>query len=155
MTVVATGQCACGEVAFALTKRPLFVHCCHCTWCQRESGTGFALNGIIEASAVDLTRGAPVEVPVPSESGAGQVFSRCPTCQIAVWSVYSSPKLRFIRMGTLNERDQFPPDIHIYTSTKLPWVTLPPDVPSFPEFYRRSEQWPADSLARRAAVMAE
>jgi hypothetical protein len=150
------GRCACGELRYAMTDRPLFVHCCHCSWCQRETGTAFALNAMIEADRVVLECGAPQIVDTPSASGKGQRISRCPRCRVAVWSTYagSGEAVRFVRVGTLDEPGRLPPDIHIYTSTKLSWVVLPDGVPAMPEYYRRSEHWPADSLARREALLA-
>ena len=156
MTHVAHGRCTCGEVRYALTDTPLFVHCCHSTWCQRETGSAFVLNGLIERSAVEVT-GTTDDVETPSASGKGQIISRCPTCRVALWSVYSGAgdKFLFVRMGTLEDPAQFPPDIHIFTSTKQPWVTLPDGVPASEAYYRRSEMWPAASLRRREAVLAE
>lgn len=150
------GGCACGEVRYEMRDTPLFVHCCHCTWCQRESGSAFALNVLIEARNVALTHGAVESVPTPSESGKGQTFYRCPTCKIALWSVYSGAgdKFSFLRAGTLDDASAVSPDIHIFTSTKLPWVTLPDDVPSSEAFYRRSQMWPEVSLKRREAELA-
>lgn len=150
------GHCSCGEVRYRLTARPLFVHCCHCRWCQRETGSAFVLNGLIEAECVEIVSGHVREIDTPSESGKGQVISRCPTCQVALWSVYSGagPLFRFVRMGTLENPDEFPPDVHIYTDSKQPWVILPDGVPSFPQYYRRSEIWPEDRLKRRESVLA-
>ncbi len=149
-----TGRCPCGKIQYILTERPLFVHACHCRWCQRESGAAFAMNGIIEASAVDVT-GTPVWINTPSESGKGQRFARCPDCQVALWSVYSGagPKFWFVRIGTLDSPDTCPPDIHIFTESKQPWVILPEGVPAMEQYYRRSEHWPAKSLARRRAAL--
>jgi len=151
------GRCTCGEVRYRLKAKPLFVHCCHCRWCQRETGSAFALNALIEAEAVETVAGEPVGVTTPSESGKGQIIHRCPTCQVAVWSVYSGagPDFRFIRVGTLDDPDACPPDIHIYTESKQPWVVLPQHVPAMAQYYRRSEHWPKESLARREAVLAK
>jgi len=153
----ADGRCTCGAVRYRLTSRPLFVHCCHCTWCQRETGSAFALNAMIEADRVVVLAGAPETVTIPSNSGKGQTIARCPTCRIALWSNYggAGDVVRFVRVGTLEEPARVPPDIHIFTSTKQPWVVLPPGVPAVAEFYRRSEQWPAESLARWRAVVPE
>jgi len=134
---------------------PLFVHCCHCRWCQRESGASFALNAMIEADRV-TERGCPPElVPTPSASGSGQVIARCPECQVAVWSNYASagPLVRFVRVGTLDDPDRLPPDIHIFTGSKQPWVVLPADTPAVAEYYERERYWSAASLARRAALL--
>lgn len=149
------GGCACGEVRYRLTDRPLFTHCCHCTWCQRETGSAFVLNGIIETSCVDVVSGAPEEIMTPSESGQGQIIARCPTCHVALWSTYSSagPKFRFVRIGTLDETERVPPDIHIFTSTKLPWITLDDGKPVMTEYYRRSTHWPEWALERRKRAL--
>lgn len=151
-----TGGCACGAISYEMRKTPLFVHCCHCTWCQRESGSAFALNALIEARNIVVTKGTVEPVPTPSDSGKGQVFYRCPTCKIALWSVYSGAgdKFNFLRVGTLDDAAAVSPDIHIYISTKLPWVVLPDDVPSSEAYYRRSQMWPEASLKRREAELA-
>ena len=150
----AEGRCTCGAVRYRMTSRPLFVHCCHCTWCQRETGTAFALNAMIEADRVVVLAGAPEVVDTPSNSGKGQKIARCPTCRVALWSNYggAGDVIRFVRVGTLEAPQRLSPDIHIFTSTKQPWVALPSGVPAVPEFYRRAEQWPADSLARLRAL---
>ncbi len=144
------GGCTCGEVRYRLTRSPMVVHCCHCRWCQRETGTAFALNAMIETSCVSLLSGQPELVETPSNSGNGQQIARCPNCHIAVWSHYAGAGalLCFIRVGTLDNPDAFPPDIHIYTASKQPWVILPPDKPAFEEYYRRSERLSEDCLER-------
>jgi len=134
----------------------MFVNCCHCSWCQRESGAAFAINAVIEADRVILLKGKVKTTTVPSNSGKGQVFSRCLNCAIALWSNYGGAgnKLRFIRVGTLIDPDLCPPEIHIYTSTKQSWVVLPDDVPSCTAYYENKQYWPPASLKRIAAVFA-
>ncbi|MBX3653891.1 MAG: GFA family protein [Ramlibacter sp.] len=151
------GGCDCRYLRYRLTARPLFVHCCHCRWCQRESGAAFALNAMIETDRVQLAAGQPEMVHTPSASGRGQQIARCPQCRVAVWSHYagSGPVMAFVRVGTLDEPDAFAPDVHIFTSTKQPWVVLPAGTPAVAEFYDREALWPADSLARRAAKLPE
>ncbi len=150
------GGCTCRAVRYRMTTRPMFVHCCHCTWCQRETGTAFALNALIEAERVELLAGAPEVVDTPTLSGKGQRIWRCPRCRIAVWSNYAGggAAIRFVRVGTLDRPGALPPDIHIYTSTKQPWVILPEGTPAVAEYYEAAKHWPADSLARRAALRA-
>jgi hypothetical protein len=150
------GGCTCRDVRLRLVSRPLFVHCCHCTWCQRESGASFALNAMIESERVELLSGAPELVMTPSASGAGQRIARCPRCRVALWSHYSGAgdAVKFVRVGTLDEPGRLPPDIHIFTATKQPWVVLPPGTPAVPEYYDRKRHWPAESLARRDAMLA-
>lgn len=149
------GGCTCRAVRYRMVSRPLFVHCCHCRWCQRETGASFALNAMIEADRVILLAGAPEVVITPSNSGKGQKITRCPTCRVALWSNYagSGDKFRFVRVGTLDEPDRLPPDVHIFTASKQPWVVLPEGTPAVDVFYKREEIWPAESLARRQAVL--
>ncbi len=154
MTEKAEGGCACGAVQYRLESAPMFVHCCHCRDCQRQTGTGFALNALIEADRVTLLRDAPVAVQVPTDSGRPHRIFRCPSCQIAVWSEYGGrSEIRFVRVGTLDALETIRPDVHIYTRSKLPWVALADDVPSFEAYYSARELWPAESLARRNAVI--
>jgi len=148
------GGCTCGHVRYRMTSKPLFVHCCHCRWCQRETGTAFALNAMIEADRVELLHGSPVMIDIPSNSGKGQKITRCPECQIALWSNYAGAgeTLRFVRVGTLDQPDLLPPDIHIFTDSKQPWVVLPEGIPARPRYYSAKEYWPQDSLDRIKAL---
>ncbi len=144
------GGCTCRRVRYRMHRAPLFVHCCHCRWCQRETGAAFALNGLVEASEVTLLHGEVETIDTPSNSGRGQRIARCPRCKVAVWSNYSSAqdKIHFVRMGTLDNPDAFPPDIHIFTSSKQPWVNLEGGAPAVPEYYDWQEFWPEESVAR-------
>ena len=151
------GGCTCRQVRYRLTSGPLFVHCCHCRWCQRETGAAFALNAMIEADRVEMVAGEVEVVDTPSNSGKGQRIARCPHCRIALWSNYAGAgdSVRFVRVGTLDDPDRLPPDIHIFTASKQPWVLLPPGTPAVPEYYDREQHWPAESLARRAELRAQ
>ena len=156
MRTTCDGHCTCRSVRFRITSEPLFVHCCHCRWCQRETGTAFALNAMIEADRVLLLQGKPVIVATPSNSGKGQKIARCPVCHVALWSndAGAGDAVRFVRVGTLEDPDRFPPDIHIFTTSKQPWVVIPPGVPAVPEYYDRKAYWPESSLERRRAMQA-
>ena len=149
------GGCDCRAVRYRVTSKPLFVHCCHCRWCQRESGAAFALNAMIESDRVVNSGVEPELIHTPSESGLGQKIARCPACKVAVWSHYagSGPVTKFIRVGTLDNPDLLPPDVHIFTASKQPWVVLPPGTPAFEEYYEREVLWPQDSLARRQKLL--
>jgi hypothetical protein len=153
-----TGGCICGYVRYQLTSRPMFVHCCHCRACQRESGSAFAINALIERDRLELLAGSVHEVVSPTPSGKGQRTARCPRCQWALWSHYAYGAIAdvvcFVRVGALDEPWRVPPDIHIFTESKQPWVTLPEGVPAVPQFYKASEVWPKESLERRAALVA-
>jgi hypothetical protein len=149
------GGCDCRAVRYRVTSAPLFVHCCHCRWCQRESGAAFALNAMIESDRVENLGTEPELVHTPSESGLGQKIARCPTCKVAVWSHYagSGPVTKFVRVGTLDNPDTLAPDVHIFTASKQRWLVLPPGTPAFEEYYQREALWPQDSLARRQKLL--
>jgi hypothetical protein len=155
-TLPLDGGCTCGAVRYRMTSKPMFVHCCHCRWCQRETGASFALNALIEADRVSLLKGEVEVVDTPSNSGKGQRIARCPKCHISLWSNYAGAgdAVRFIRVGTLDEPDRLPPDIHIFTSSKQPWVVLPSDTPAVEEYYERTAYWPKESLERRSALLS-
>ena len=155
MSEVFEGKCTCGFVRYRMASRPLFVNCCHCTWCQRETGSAFAINAMIEADRVEVIAGEPVRIDTRSNSGKGQKITRCPKCHVALWSNYAGAgdAVRFVRVGTLEEPGRMPPDIHIFTSTKQPWVVLPPGTPAMEEYYDRKKYWPKESLERREAMI--
>ncbi|MBK6853443.1 MAG: GFA family protein [Burkholderiales bacterium] len=148
------GGCDCKAVRYRMTSAPLFVHCCHCRWCQRESGSAFALNAMIEVDRVVNLGIEPELVHAPSDSGLGQKIARCPHCKVAVWSHYagSGPITKFVRVGSFDDPDLLSPDVHIFTASKQPWVILPKDVPAFAEYYDREAIWPKQSLDRREAL---
>lgn len=148
------GGCACGAVRYRLASAPMFVHCCHCLDCQRQTGSAFVLNALIETDRIALLTGRPEPVPVPTDSGRPHDIYRCPKCQTAVWSDYGRrPNLRFVRVGTLDDPKALKPDVHIYTRSKQPWVGLPADAKVFTEYYDMPKLWPAESLARRKAAV--
>ena len=149
-----SGSCCCRAVRYRLLAEPMFVHCCHCTDCQRHTGSAFAINALIETSRIELLAGAPEPVSMPTESGRPHDIYRCPTCKVALWSDYGRrPALRFVRVSTLDDQHAIQPDVHIYVRSRVPWVRLPEGARAFEAFYKIEEQWPAESLARRKAIL--
>ena len=148
------GGCSCGAVRYRLTSGPLFVHCCHCLNCQRQTGSAFVLNVLVEAEHVEVVTGEPRLVEAPRDDGSAQRIFRCPSCQIALFSEYGWREILFVRAGTLDDPSTVKPDVHIYTRSKVPWLELPADTPSFDEYYDSSALWPAPSLERLAAIRA-
>jgi hypothetical protein len=148
------GGCACAAVRYRLESAPMFVHCCHCRDCQRQTGSAFVINALIETDRISLLSGDPAPVAVPTDSGRPHRIYRCPACRIALWSDYGGrPPLRFVRVGTLDDPAALPPDVHIFTRSKLPWIELPNAVPAFEAYYDMQALWPAASLARRRAIL--
>lgn len=153
MTVKLKGGCACGAVRYELSAKPMRVHCCHCTNCQRQTGSAFVLNAVIETAAIRITRGSPEPVPVPREHGPHDVY-RCRKCRVAVWSDYGRrPNIRFVRVGTLDDPSALRPDIHIYTRAKAPWIKLPKGTPAFRDYYETKKTWPKAAYARLKAAL--
>jgi len=151
-----SGRCACGAVRFRMTSKPLFVHCCHCLDCQRQTGSAFVLNALIETDRVQILSGAPVAVTVPTDSGRPHDIYRCPKCQTALWSDYGRRKvLLFVRIGTLEKPSALKPDVHIFTRSKQPWIGLPADTPQFEVYYDMQKLWPLESLQRRRAILGD
>ncbi len=154
MTDQLAGGCACGAVRYRLGSAPMFVHCCHCRDCQRQTGSAFVINALIEADRVELQSGDPQPFAMPTDSGRPHHVYRCPTCGTAVWSEYGGLKvLRFVRVGTLDDPSALTPDVHIYIRSKLPWISLPEGVPAFEAYYDSKKLWPAQSLERRRAIL--
>jgi hypothetical protein len=152
-SVMPEGGCSCGAVRYRLASDPLFTHCCHCLNCQRQTGSAFVINLLIEADRVELLAGNPQPVDVPRDDGSKQRIFRCPTCQVAVFSEYGRPEVLFVRGGTLDQPSSVAPDVHIYTKSKLGWIALPDSVPAFEVYYDTRALWPAASLERVDAVL--
>ncbi len=154
MTDLLEGGCSCGAVRYRLTSAPMFVHCCHCLDCQRQTGSAFVLNAIIETDRIKLISGRPEPFAVPTDSGRPHDIHRCPTCMVALWSDYGRrPALRFVRVGTLDRPLAIKPDVHIFTRSKQPWLALPADTPAFEVYYDMKVQWPEASLERSRAIL--
>lgn len=156
MTECLTGRCTCGQLTYRMTAAPMITHACHCSWCQRETGTAFALNTLIETDRLQVT-GAIDYVMTPSASGKGQEIARCPSCRVAVFSHYAGAGrvLAFVRVGTLDTPDACPPDVHIFTATKQPWLVFPEGAKVFAEYYKSAEVWSPEALDRRRAALAK
>jgi hypothetical protein len=153
MVDASEGGCSCGAVRFRLRSAPMFVHCCHCCDCQRQTGSAFVINALIETDRVEILSGNPEPIPVPTDSGRPHDIHRCPTCRTALWSDYGRrPALRFVRVGTLDDPSALRPDVHIYTRSKLPWIALPATTPAFEAYYDMKAIWPVGSLERRRAI---
>jgi hypothetical protein len=151
------GGCDCNHIRYRVSGEPLIVHCCHCKWCQRETGSAFVINALFSSEHVTHLGAEPDIISTPSESGNGQKIARCPKCHVAVWSNYrgGGPLVRFVRVGTLDNPHEFAPDAHIYTQSKVPWVEIPKDKPAYEKFYDVGELWSKEMDERRWAMREE
>ncbi len=150
------GGCACGAMRYRLTDRPMITHCCHCRDCQRQTGSAFVINALIETDRIEVLSGDLVVAGMPTDSGRPHELYRCAACGTTVWSDYGGrPYLRFVRVGTLDDPEAVPPDVHIFTRSKLPWVGLPEAAHAWEVFYPTMEtEWSPQALARREAASA-
>lgn len=132
----------------------MFVHCCHCLLCQKQTGSAFVINALIETDRIVIDSGTLECTSMPTESGRPHDVYRCPTCKVIVWSDYGRrPTLRFVRVSTLDQPHARAPDVHIFVRSKVPWVGLPADARVFDEYYELEREWPAEALARRRAIL--
>jgi hypothetical protein len=154
MSVEREGGCACGALRYRLASQPMFIHCCHCLNCQRQTGSAFVVNLLIEADRVQVLAGAPQPVDAPRDNGSAQRIFRCPECQVAIFTEYGPPEVRFVRGGTLDDPTEIAPDVHIYTRSKVGWVIVPEGTPAFEAYYDHKKHWPAESLRRLDAVFS-
>ena len=157
-TETCEGGCSCGFVRYKIVSDPLIVHCCHCRNCQRQTGTAFALNALFQSKHVELLSGTVNEIKVPTPGGKGQTIARCPKCEVAIWSNYFmggiANMIRFVRVGTLDNPDVLPPDVHIFTVSKQPWVNLPATAVAFEELYDFEKVWTKDNAEIRKSLLA-
>lgn len=150
------GSCFCGAVRYRLETAPMFVHCCHCTDCQRQTGSAFAINALIERDRITLLSGEPQAVEMKTDSGRPHDIWRCPKCLSALWSDYGRRGVMvFVRVATLDDPSALPPDVHIFTRSKLDWVVLPQNARAFDIYYDMQKEWPPESLARREALLGK
>ncbi len=153
------GGCACGHVRYKVISEPLIVHCCHCRYCQRQTGSAFALNALFEAKNIEVITGTLSKIVTPSPSGRGQIIARCPKCHVAIWSNYFmggiKDMIRFVRVGTLDNPDLLPPDVHIFTESKQPWIILSPDTLAVAKFYDFESTWSPENEKRRKDLLAK
>ncbi len=152
------GACFCGAVRYQLETPPMFVHCCHCRDCQKQAGSAFAINALIETDRITLLPGsiAPEPVEMKTDSGRPHDIYRCPHCKSAVWSDYGRRRiLSFLRVATLENPSALVPDVHIFTRSKVKWVVLPSGARAFAEYYDMQKEWPPESLKRREELLGK
>lgn len=128
------GGCRCGAVRYALAVDAVpGTYACHCTICQRSTGASFAHQMPVPEHALTVT-GDLTPVPMPTLSGGLSVQRYCAKCLTRIYNTNSAwPGMAIVRAGTVDGSETLSPRLHIYTSTKQPWITLPEGVPAYPE----------------------
>lgn len=127
----------------------MFTHACHCTDCQRTTGSAFVIHSVLLGDDLQV-EGETKAGMLPSGSGAGCEIHFCAACGTYIWCRYLYHKVDVIalRVGTLDDTSQVSPQAHIFTRSKQPWLKLPEDVPAFEEALNRDAVWTAESIER-------
>ena len=151
------GGCGCGAVRYRLNDEPFIVHNCHCRLCQRQTGTGSAVNAFIESGRLELLSGELAENDFMTGSGATQTVVRCASCATPVWSFYPrlGRKVAAVRVGTLDDPSATAPDVAIFVADKPDWAPVPEGIPAFDAFYNPVEVYPEASMARLKAILEQ
>lgn|SRR5512146_22724 len=150
------GGCGCGAVRYRLKDEPYIVHNCHCGLCQRQTGTGSAVNAFIETDRLECLSGDLSEHEFTTGSGGTQIVIRCAKCGTPLWSHYPrlGRKVAGVRVGTLDDPSAAPPDVAIFVANKPKWAPVPEDIPQFEAFYNPADLYCEASMARLQAILA-
>ncbi len=146
MNIPLNGSCQCGAITYTVSAEPLFTYACHCNSCQKRTGSAFSLGLVIATEAMDL-KGALTAWSRVSEQGNTNTRYSCASCGNIIYGIGdSNPELAKLQAGTLEDTSAVEPEVHIWTSRKQPWLTLPDRAPRF-------ETQPESGLALLQAAM--
>ena len=121
------GGCACGAVRYRVRGKPIVSSVCHCKFCQKRLASAFAVLAVFPEESVEVTQGDVAECEYRSdESGRWLLMRFCPKCGTTVSHTSQIRRgYRVVAVPTLDEQDWFEIDRHIWTRSKMPWVTIP------------------------------
>ena len=143
-----TGGCICGQVKYQIIDKPLFTQACHCKDCKVLTGSSYVVNSSILENTL-IVEGEVSSTELKAGSGASYKTYFCTKCGNYVYADYDSAVGRLtVRTKTLDNSEKFPPQVHIFTKDKDPWLNLSEDVICFKEMYDQKKTWPEDSLNR-------
>jgi hypothetical protein len=149
MTDIQAGGCGCGAVRYQLSGPPLFTHVCHCSECQRRTGSAFGLTMMIQRTQLEIIQGELKGISVNTDSGTLKTSYFCPACGVHIWNERDrDSSIYAFRPGTLDNASGIVVGAHVWTCSKQAWVKLDPAIPAFKKMYDRGEVWPPTSLDR-------
>jgi hypothetical protein len=126
------GGCFCGAIRYRLVGEPLTLYACHCTDCQRQTGSSFSLSMVVFRTAIELLRGEPRRYEITTADGRLKNGRFCGTCSSRVWvESVTFPDIALVEPGTLDDTTWIRPVAHIWTRSAQPWISLPEDVLRF------------------------
>ncbi len=145
------GGCQCGAVRYEITKPPLSVYACHCTECQRQSGSAFALSMPVARDSLSVVKGTPKAWRRTHESGRVIQCLFCADCGTRLYhNPEANPAVTIVKPGTLDDAKTLHAVGHIWTKSAQPWVQIPADSVTYegqqPDMSRLSEAWKARGL---------
>ncbi len=127
-----TGGCQCGNIRYEVVGIPKQLVVCHCTDCQRQSGSAFGMTLVVNEADFRLTQGEPKTFASKSHTGRAKLGAFCPECGTRI---YHKPEWRkgtvSVKPGTLDDTRWLKPDMHLWTSSKQTWVTIPEGVKAY------------------------
>lgn len=126
------GGCQCGSVRYRIEGEPLDLVVCHCTECQRQSGSAFGMSLAVRAKDFRLTTGTLKSFTVTCDSGRLKTCTFCPDCGCRIYH-QTDPRGMSVKAGTLDDRTTLRPTAHYWTARKQPWVVVPDGVRTFPD----------------------
>lgn len=129
MSETRDGGCQCGGVRYRIDEKPLELAVCHCTDCQRQSGSAFGMSLAVRAASFRLTKGELESFAVTCNSGRIKTCSFCGDCGTRIHH-QTRPDVLSVKCGTLDDKADLRPSAHYWTKSKLPWVVIPPGVKS-------------------------
>jgi len=125
------GGCLCGIIRYRVADEPLTLYVCHCTDCQRRTGSAFALSMVVLKSALELLQGDPRTYAVTSD-GLQRRGKFCAECSTRLWGEpLKFPQVVVVQPGTLDDTTWLRPVGHIWTRSAQPWVSIPKDTVNF------------------------
>ncbi|MGZ5870506.1 MAG: GFA family protein [Bradyrhizobium sp.] len=141
-----SGGCPCEAVRFAVNAMPLLVYACHCTECQRWSGSAFSLSMPVASDSFALTCGKPRPWRRTGASGFESTYWFCGDCGGRVYGQRDSrPDIIAVRAGTLDDTSWLRPIAHVYLRSAQAWERIPNNAEGFEvmpkEFWSLSEKW--------------
>jgi hypothetical protein len=145
------GSCNCQSVQYTITDAPLFTHLCHCTKCQKRTGSAFVLNIMVFVNDIALTSAAPESYTTITDSGSELTTFACSSCRDILYHTHPEfARIVMIAGGTVDDPGWIKPQAHIFVRSKQPWLELSNDIPAYLEMYQLEDTWPQASLAKLA-----
>ena len=127
-----TGRCFCEETRYRITAEPLTLYACHCTDCQKRTGSAFGLSMWVPRTAIEVTTGEATLQVLKGPDGRGRPGRMCPQCGARLWSEPEKrPTLAVLRAGTLDDTSWLRPVAHIWTRSAQPWFEFPAGVAAY------------------------